>query len=160
MADAPAPALSPVRPGEAPALLALWEASVRATHHFLAEGDLARLTPFVADLLEARTDLLCARDAEGRALAFMGVREGELEMLFVDPAHRGRGVGAFMLAHAMLALGVDRVDVNEQNGQAVGFYERHGFRSAGRSALDAQGRPYPILHMKLDGGPPPAHRRD
>lgn len=149
---------SPVRPGEAPALLALWEASVRATHGFLAEADLQRLIPIVARLLAGRADLLCARDGAGRALAFMGARDGELEMLFVDPAHRGRGIGAALLAHAIGALGVNRVDVNEQNAQALGFYGRFGFRTTGRSALDGLGLPYPILHMRLDGTAPTAHR--
>jgi hypothetical protein len=41
------------------------------------------------------------------------------------------------------------VDVNEQNGQAAGFYARMGFRQAGRSACDAFGHPYPILHLEL-----------
>jgi putative acetyltransferase len=39
-------------------------------------------------------------------------------------------------------------DVNEQNGQAVGFYKRMGFTATGRSPLDGQGRPYPLLHLK------------
>lgn len=151
---------SPVRPGEAPVLLALWEASVRATHAFLSEPDLRTLVPIVADLLAERTDLLCVRDAGGRPLAFMGVRDGELEMLFVDPACRGRGIGRALLAHAIEALGVTRVDVNEQNGQAVGFYEHAGFRTASRSERDGLGLPYPILHMTLDRPPGRAPRGD
>jgi putative acetyltransferase len=39
------------------------------------------------------------------------------------------------------------VDVNEQNTKAVGFYERIGFKRTGRSRLDGQGRPYPLLHL-------------
>ena len=40
-----------------------------------------------------------------------------------------------------------RVDVNEQNVRAVGFYERLGFRQIGRSPLDSAGMPYPLLHL-------------
>lgn len=151
-------AISPVRPGEAPALLALWEASVRATHGFLGEADLRTLVPIVARLLAERADLLCARDGAGRPLAFMGARGGEVEMLFVDPAHRGRGIGGALLTHAIRNLGATRVDVNEQNPQAVGFYERFGFRTEGRSPLDGLGLPYPILHMALDGNASSDHR--
>jgi putative acetyltransferase len=158
MSSPPAFLLSPVRPGEGPALLDLWEASVRATHTFLRDGDLERLTPIVAAILAERTDLLCARGAWDQPLAFMGVQAGELEMLFVDPAHRGRGIGACLLTHAIRTLGVNRVDVNEQNGQAVGFYERFGFTAAGRSPVDSLGLAYPILHMRLDGGSDSAHR--
>jgi putative acetyltransferase len=39
--------------------------------------------------------------------------------------------------------------VNEQNPQAVGFYEHIGFLITGRSTLDGQGKPFPLLHMKL-----------
>lgn len=39
------------------------------------------------------------------------------------------------------------VDVNEQNPQAIGFYEHHGFRTVSRTTHDPSGKPYPILHM-------------
>ena len=41
------------------------------------------------------------------------------------------------------------MDVNEQNSAARGFYEACGFAVEGRSELDDQGRPYPLLHMRL-----------
>ncbi|SPU55612.1 Uncharacterized N-acetyltransferase YjaB [Brevundimonas vesicularis] len=41
------------------------------------------------------------------------------------------------------------VDVNEQNIQALGFYERLGFKVTSRSAVEGQGRPYPLLHLRL-----------
>ncbi|ENH9207696.1 GNAT family N-acetyltransferase, partial [Vibrio vulnificus] len=46
-------------------------------------------------------------------------------------------------------LGVTKVDVNEQNPQAVGFYEHMGFKVVSRSPLDDMGKPFPILHMTL-----------
>ena len=49
--------------------------------------------------------------------------------------------------------GVRELTVNEQNPQAAGFYERMGFRTAGRDAADPSGRPYPILHMELGHAP-------
>ena len=48
-----------------------------------------------------------------------------------------------------MACGATLVDVNEQNEQAVGFYLKMGFTVTGRSPLDAQGKPYPLLHMAL-----------
>ena len=41
------------------------------------------------------------------------------------------------------------LDVNEQNPQAVGFYEHEGFVVAGRSPVADAGRPFPLLHMRL-----------
>jgi putative acetyltransferase len=40
------------------------------------------------------------------------------------------------------------VDVNEQNPEARGFYERLGFTVVARSELDGTGRPFPLLHLR------------
>lgn len=45
-------------------------------------------------------------------------------------------------------------DVNEQNAQAVGFYERMGFARTGRSGRDGQGRAYPLPHLRHRAAPP------
>ena len=45
--------------------------------------------------------------------------------------------------------GATTLDVNEQNPQAIGFYEHEGFVVEGRSATDDAGRPFPLLHMRL-----------
>ena len=45
-------------------------------------------------------------------------------------------------------LQVYKVDVKEQNIQAVGFYLHMGFSVITRSDLDAEGKAYPILHMQ------------
>ena len=42
-----------------------------------------------------------------------------------------------------------KVDVNEQNPDAVGFYKHVGFEVTSRSPLDGMGKPFPILHMAL-----------
>ncbi len=49
----------------------------------------------------------------------------------------------------LVSTGPSRVDVNEQNEQALGFYQHLGFSVIGRSPLDGQGKPYPLLHMEL-----------
>lgn len=54
-----------------------------------------------------------------------------------------------MLSFAIREKGVTRVDVNEQNKRAEGFYRAHGFRTTSRDETDADGLPYPILHMAL-----------
>ncbi len=54
-----------------------------------------------------------------------------------------------LLQYAIEQLGVTKVDVNEQNPQAVGFYEHMGFKVVSRSPLDDMGKPFPILHMTL-----------
>ncbi|RUR46296.1 acetyltransferase [Vreelandella populi] len=132
-----------------PVLLEVWEASVRATHDFLVESDLLALKPLILEQYFDAVDLMVARNDAGDIVGFCGVSDGNIEMLFIAPRARGQGVGARLVAHAINAQGATRVDVNEQNEQAVGFYQHIGFSVIGRSPLDGQGKPYPLLHMAL-----------
>ncbi|MBE0459784.1 MULTISPECIES: acetyltransferase [Pseudoalteromonas] len=130
-------------------LLAIWEASVRATHDFLAEDDLNELKPLILEQYFDAVDLTCAKNGNGEILGFCGVHDGNIEMLFISPDVRGKGIGALLAAHAIKDQGATKVDVNEQNEQALGFYQHIGFTVTGRSPIDGQGKPYPLLHMAL-----------
>lgn len=139
----------PVSRADYPALIDLWEASVRATHHFLPEAEILALKPLILEHYFDAVTLHSARTEEGQITGFSGVSEGKLEMLFVAPGARGSGVGRLLAAHAITQGGATQVDVNEQNEQAVGFYLKMGCTVTGRSPLDGQGKPYPLLHMVL-----------
>lgn len=130
-------------------LLEIWEASVRATHDFLKEEDLQELKPLILEQYFDAVDLRCAKNSQGEILGFCGVHDGAIEMLFISPDARGKGVGACLAAYAIKEQGATKVDVNEQNEQAKGFYLHIGFSVIGRSALDGQGKPYPLLHLAL-----------
>lgn len=67
-------------------------------------------------------------------------------MLFIDADSHGKGIGRSLLRWA-IEQGANKLDVNEQNPQALAFYQHCGFEITGRSALDGQGRPFPLLHM-------------
>lgn len=127
----------------------LWEASVRATHHFLKEADIAYFKPLILNVYLDAVELSCVKNENKDIIAFMGVAEQNLEMLFIQPKERGHGVGKMLLEYAINELEVKKVDVNEENEQAVGFYEKFGFRTYNRSEIDSSGKPYPILHMEL-----------
>lgn len=126
----------------------VWEHSVRATHTFLTEDDILSIRPFLPEVLRGG-DHLSVAFRDGRPVAFAVVNGTKLEALFCDPDVRGTGVGSALLAHAIDAFGAFRLDVNEQNGQAVGFYLHKGFVQVGRSPLDDAGRPFPTLHLEL-----------
>lgn len=130
-------------------LVAIWESSVRATHHFLQESDIAALCPLLLNAYLPNLKVVIARDDAGVIHGFLGVDENRIEMLFVDDASRGKGVGKLLLQHAIEEFGANEVDVNEQNPQGVGFYRHMGFEQVGRSEVDGQGNPFPLLHMKL-----------
>lgn len=128
----------------------VWEASVRATHDFIPSSYVDTLRPMVLNQYLDLVKLRCIRNEAGNIIGFSGVAEDGLEMLFIHPDWRGRGVGKALLKYTIEEQGVTKVDVNEQNEQAVGFYLKMGFKVIGRSALDGQGQPYPLLHMQLN----------
>ncbi len=130
-------------------LLALWRASVEATHDFLTPQDIDRIATYVPESLEEVESLAVAMDDTGKPLGFAGVDVDTLEMLFVDPAVRDQGVGRALLNYAVSELDARRLDVNEQNPKARGFYEHCGWRVVGRSDSDDRGEPFPVLHMEL-----------
>jgi putative acetyltransferase len=134
-------------PGLVEGLLSVWESSVRATHLFLREGDVDYLRPFVEQGLQ-EVPLLFYAEENGASCAFLGMEGDSIEMLFVAAEARGQGIGSALMRQA-LALGASRVDVNEQNPQALGFYHRFGFEVESRDAMDSLGLPYPILHCEL-----------
>ena len=144
-------------------LAAVWEAAVRATHHFLTEDDIAFYRPLVRDQYLSQVELFLARDGNGLAVAFAGVvpsaatgqnTAAKLAMLFVDPACHGKGMGRALVRHAAARYGDLDVDVNEQNPGAVSFYEKCGFTRTGRSGFDDQGRPFPLLHLRRNRDAP------
>jgi len=132
---------------EYPTLVEIWADAVRVTHDFLDPADFARIRGNLSDAYFPAVSLVVA-EHETRPVGFAGVLDGGLEMLFVSPQAAGRGVGSALLEHVLDQHGVDRVDVNEQNPAAFGFYVRRGFEVAGRSDTDGDGRPYPILHLR------------
>lgn len=129
-------------------LLELWERSVRASHTFLSPAEIAAIRPEVPGALARVPHLVIARERE-TPLGFLGVEGQRLEMLFLEPEARGRGIGTALVRYALDAYSLREVTVNEQNIAARDFYERLGFRTVRRAPLDEQGRPYPLLYMEL-----------
>ncbi|WHS61577.1 GNAT family N-acetyltransferase [Pseudomonas sp. G2-4] len=136
------------KPSDYEELTRVWEASVRATHDFLPDSYIELLKNLVLTRYLDAVMLICTRDARQRITGFAGVAAGKIEMLFIDPQHRGQGLGKQLLRHAMEQLNADQLDVNEQNPQALGFYLKQGFEVVGRSERDGMNQPYPLLHMR------------
>lgn len=130
-------------------LLSVWEASVRVTHLFLTDGEISSIRTYVPRALAAVAHLVTAENENGAPVAFMGIEGGSLEMLFVSPEERGKGLGKTLLRYGIERYGVDRLAVNEQNPQAKGFYAHMGFQVYKRTDRDEQGNPYPLLYMRL-----------
>ncbi len=128
-------------------LLEVWEQSVRATHLFLSDSEINHIKEYVPRALEGIAHLVIAKQ-EGASAAFMGIADGTLEMLFIAPKERGKGLGKQLLCYGMEHYAVRKLAVNEQNPQARGFYEHMGFTVYKRMETDEQGGPYPLLYMR------------
>ena len=128
-------------------LLEVWEASVRASHHFLTETDIHRLAPQAEGALRYIETLWVVLD-NGLPVGFMGVQERKIEMLFLHPDYFRKGLGRELVQRAFRELDVEFVDVNEQNPDATRFYMRMGFKVFKRNECDSEGNPFPILEMK------------
>ena len=129
-------------------LLIIWERSVQATHTFLSGEEIAKIKPCVPQALEQVPHLIVLEDEGGAPAAFMGIGEQKLEMLFLAPEARGKGHGKRLLQYGIERYAVREVTVNEQNPQAIGFYEHMGFQTYRRTERDEQGGPYPLLYMR------------
>ena len=126
----------------------VWSHSVKATHLFLSESEIAEIQPYLPIALQQIPYLIIAENENGSPVGFMGIENRKLEMLFIAPDFRGKGIGRKFIQYGIEKFAANEVTVNEQNPQAVGFYEHMGFKVHKRTPLDEQGRPYPLLYMK------------
>ncbi len=132
-----------------PALLSVWEASVRATHLFLSDTEVKAIKKYVPQAMQGVAHLIVAENDRGEPIAFMGTEHERLEMFFLSPAERGKGLGRQLLQYGIEHYGIREVTVNEQNPHAVGFYRHMGFATYQRTDRDEEGSPYPLLYMRL-----------
>ena len=83
------PCIRRSQPADGPPLVALWERSVRATHRFLSEADIAYYRPRVAEILAgASLELWVLTGSADVPIGFLGLSAHGIEALFLEPAHR------------------------------------------------------------------------
>ena len=128
-------------------VIAVWEASVRATHHFLSEKEIAFYKPLVLKYALPSMRVWGIR-VQNKLAGFMAVSNYKVEMLFLTPEFIGRGLGKKLLSFALDSLHIPLVDVNEENPTALGFYQHMGYKVISRDTVDGNGRPHPILHLQ------------
>ncbi|MCG8710931.1 acetyltransferase [Brenneria sp. 4F2] len=133
---------------DTPRIMDIWCKAVDATHHFLTIKDRLAIEKELASFFPT-VELTLGCESTGRAIGFMYLHDGHLGALFIDPDYHGQGVGKALLYAGLSRYPQLTTDVNEQNTQAVKFYERVGFERIGRSETDDQGRPYPLIHLQF-----------
>jgi GNAT superfamily N-acetyltransferase len=142
-ADAAGLTLRRAVPGDAPAIGTVFDAAVVAGWTYL--GKLVAKPMFSAeDWAHLVADhappnlLLVAVDKTGRIVGYSAVHLaiGEMYLLFVHPAHAGRGIGRRLLTaadDALRAAGcrIAFLFVHEQNERALAVYIAAGYRPDG-----------------------------
>lgn len=129
-------------------LFDIWEQSVLATHHFLAQDDFQSIKAIVQTIDFNTIEVYCLMQGDNM-LGFIGTVGDKIEMLFLHPDAIGQGYGLQLVRYAIEHLSATKVDVNEENTSAVRFFERCGFVTYQRTELDDLGMQYPLLRMKL-----------
>ena len=128
-------------------LLSVWEESVLASHHFLSSEDFKAIKQLLHSLDFSAFEIYCLTE-DSNVTGFIGIVQDKIEMLFVSPGYIGSGLGKQLISHA-IKLGAVKVDVNEQNTNALAFYQKMGFKIVGRTEKDDLGKSYPLFHMRL-----------
>lgn len=142
-------ALRPAAPEEFERLTEIWKAAVEATHDFISADEIAGYESRMADEFLPAVDLTVATHERGSVVGFVGIDGSTIEMLFVDPASHGMGIGRMLIEAVRISGQAMRVDVNEENAGAIAFYRKMGFEPVGRSRQDADGAEHPLIHMSL-----------
>ena len=127
-------------------LIKVWEESVRSSHHFLSEEDLRYYRSRIYDIYFQAVELYVIR--RPYVVAFIELSDDMVEMLFVLPTEKDKGYGTALLNYAFEGKHIRKIDVNEQNVEAYRFYLRRGYKIIGRDEKDADGKPYPIIHLQ------------
>lgn len=130
-------------------LLNAWKNSVHATHLFLSDSEVKRIKEYVPQAIKSVKNLVVAET--DNIVGFMGTENNRLEMLFILPQKRGKGIGKQLVQYGVQNYDINEVTVNEDNPQTVGFYKHLGFETYKRTDCDEEGNPYPLLYMKLVG---------
>ena len=73
----------------------------------------------------------------------------EIKNIATYPHYQRKGYGKRLMKYASHNKHIYKVDVNEQNEQALQFYLYLGFEVASRDATDSTGNPFPILHLQI-----------
>jgi len=139
--------IRPANTNDYPRIMEIWKSSVQATHDFLKDEDFKLFQELIPTEFLPQLKVFVIEE-ETFIPAYFAVSDDNLEMLFVHSDYRGKSYGKTAINHIIQQLKIYKVDVNEQNKQAVDFYLKMNYQLIGRSEKDGMGKDYPLLHLE------------
>ncbi|MYW00606.1 GNAT family N-acetyltransferase [Streptomyces sp. SID3343] len=127
------PVIRPYEPADEDAAVAVWAQAGRRAHPFIpgeGEGERERK---MREIYLVHADNWVV-ESHGRVVALLGLLDGEIGGLFVDPDAQGEGLGRLLVEHAATLHGALTLEVYEKNTPARRFYARMGFEEESRRA--------------------------
>lgn len=104
-------------------------------------------------LLGIRSGSMFVAEVNARVVGFSESKPAEVLAVFVEPGSAGRGIGSLLLERALSDAGASNGIVRvESTINAVGFYERHGFRVVGRGSQRRNDVDVPVVIMERNAG--------
>lgn len=137
-------------PADYEAIAELWEASVRATHHFLKPEEIGFYKPYLLKYALPACRLYGIKTNEGKLCAFIGLSDDKIEMLFVNPKFFKNGCGRRLVDFAEREKNIKKVDVNEENPAGAGLLSSYGFQHCRPQRTGRQRQAPPLLFLQKD----------
>ena len=126
-------------------LAGIWQQSVMASHNFLSKEYFIRLQEEIEHTCLPGLEYILTCGRQTKIHGFLGGNGNFVEMLFIEPAFFGKGLGSSLIQYATKLHGPLRLHVNSQNTKALKFYMGQGFAIDGYRTHDSLGQPYPLF---------------
>lgn len=133
---------------EADRLYEIWHGAVKATHNFLSDEQFDEIALIVKNDFLPNVIPEVYVDDHDIPLGFMTMTNNTIDALFIDLEHRGKGIGKAFVHRVKNSHDSLKLEVNEQNPSAHGFYIKMGFVDVLRTEVDQAGRPFPLIYMQ------------
>jgi ribosomal protein S18 acetylase RimI-like enzyme len=115
----------------------IWLKGNKEAHAFVSEEFFFGHLPMLRELMPKVTVLVS--EEEDTVTGFLGMEDGFILGLFVDPVKQGQGIGRKLLQEAKRKTDVLTLKAFVKNERAVAFYIREGFTAAGTELDETTG---------------------